>query len=539
MACVLRSTDGKMRRPQGVKALCAAAAAMLILTGASGLAADLTIGRATEQNSLDPQFSDLGNDAATAENMFDSLIEFDSKLRVHPSLAVSWKLLDPLTWEISLRPGVSFTDGTPFTGNDVVFSLNRARDIPNSPGPLASFVRPVRQTEVIDPHTLRVHTDQPTPLLLDMIGRIFVVPAKLGASVATEDFSTGRAMIGTGPYRFKQAIPGDRVVVSANDHWWGGKPTFDTVTLKFLPNAAARSAALLSGSVDVIEQIPPSDISLFQNRQDVSLFSVTSTRMIYLAMDQGRDDSPFITDRNGAPLKVNPLKDRRVRLALSKLINRAAIVDRVLAGAGEPAGQIVPEGMGGYDASLQPVAFDPDGARKLLTEAGYPNGFELTVHGSNNRFPNDSQVTQAVGQMFSRGGLRVNGVEALPYNVYAPAATARKYSLFIFSFGSVASSSLNGLTGVLATYDKDAGTGSLNRARYSNPQFDALLRQASTELDEAKRNKLLADATRVAMDDAAILPIYWQKLYWAARKGFIVDPDRGESTAARFVSLAR
>jgi peptide/nickel transport system substrate-binding protein len=133
----------------------------------------------------------------------------------------------------------------------------------------------------------------------------------------------------------------------------------------------------------------------------------------------------------------------------------------------------------------------------------------------------------------------VNGVEVLPYNVYAPAATARKYSLFIFSFGSVASSSLNGLTGVLATYDKDAGTGSLNRARYSNPAFDALLRQASTEFDEAKRNTLLADATRVAMDDAAILPIYWQKLFWAARKGFVVDPDRGESTAARFVSVAK
>ncbi len=150
-----------------------------------------------------------------------------------------------------------------------------------------------------------------------------------------------------------------------------------------------------------------------------------------------------------------------------------------------------------------------------------------------------SQLTQALGQMFSRGGLRVNGVEVLPYNVYAPAATARKYSLFIFSYGSVASSSLNGLTGVLASYDKDAGTGSLNRARYSNPQFDALLRQASSEFDEAKRNRLLADATRVAMEDAAILPIYWQKLYWAARKGFIVDPDRGESTAARFVSIAK
>jgi peptide/nickel transport system substrate-binding protein len=520
--------------------LLAACLSGAILTAATAaFATDLTIGRATEQNSLDPQFSDLGNDVATAENMFESLIEFDSKLRLNPKLAVTWQVVDPLTWEIKLRPNVSFHDGTPFTGDDVAFSLKRARDVPNSPGPLASFVRPVKETEVIDKLTIRIHTDQPTPLLMDMVGRIFIVPAKLGASATTADFAAGKAMIGTGAYRFKQSIPGDKVVMEANPNYWGEKPEFNTVTLKFLSNPAARSAALLSGAVDVIEQIPPSDISVFQNRQDVALYSVTSTRMIYLAMDQGRDDSPFLTDKDGAPLKVNPLKDRRVRLALSKMINRQAIVDRVVAGAGEAAGQLVPEGMGGYDPSLQPLAFDPEGAKKLLSDAGYPAGFGVTVHSSNNRFPNDSQLAQALGQMFSRGGLKVNGVEVLPYNVYAPGATARKYSLFIFSYGSVASSSLNGLSGVVASYDKDAGTGSLNRARYSNPAFDALLKQAASEFDEAKRNKLLADATRVAMEDAGILPLYWQKLYWAARKGIIVDPDRGEATSARFVSLAK
>ena len=207
-----------------------------------------------------------------------------------------------------------------------------------------------------------------------------------------------------------------------------------------------------------------------------------------------------------------------------------------MAGAGEAAGQVVPEGMGGYDPALRPTAFDPAGAKKLLADAGYPDGFGLTMHGSSNRFPNDSQLTQVLGQMFSRGGLRVNGVEVLPYNVYAPGATARKYSLFIFSYGSVASSSLNGLSGVLATHDKEAGTGSLNRARYSNLKFDAMLQAAASEFDEAKRNRELAEATRIAMEDAGILPLYWQKLFWAARKGYVVDPDRGESTSALFVS---
>jgi peptide/nickel transport system substrate-binding protein len=501
-------------------------------------AGDLRIGRATEHGSLDPLYSDLGSDVATADNMFESMVRFDSMLRIQPSLAIEWKLLDPLTWEIKLRPDVRFHDGSVLTAADVAYSLNRARDIPNSPGPLASFVRPVQTAEVVDALTLRIHTVAPTPLLMDMIGRIFILPAKLGPNVTNEDFNSGRALIGTGPYRFKSSAPGDNVVWTADPDYWGGKPEFDTVTVKFLANPAARSAALLSGAVDVIEQIPPSDIGIFRGRSDLTLYDAVSTRVVYVGMDQGRDNSPFITDKDGNPMNRNPLKDRRVRLALSKLINRQAIVERVLSGAGEASGQIVPDGMGGYDQTLQPVAFDPAGAKQLLIEAGYPDGFGLTLHGSNNRFPNDSQLTQALGQMFSRGGLRVNGVEVVPYNVYAPAATQRKYSLFIFSYGSVGSSSLNGLSGVLATYDAAQGTGSLNRARYSNPAFDAMLRQASAEFDETKRNDLLARATRIAMDDAAILPLYWQKLYWAGRTGFVVDADRGETTSVHFIHPA-
>ena len=522
-----------------IRSVTTLALSLILATGLTARAADVSIGRATEQGSLDPLFSDLGNDVSTAENMFESMIRFDSKLRIQPSLAVSWKLLDPLTWEIKLREGVKFHDGSPFTAADVAYSLQRARNVPNSPGPLSSFVRAVKETEIVDPHTIRVHTISPTPLLMDMIGRIFIIPAALGPAVTTDDFNAGRAMNGTGPYRFKQWLPGDRVTMEANPAHWGEKPEFGTVTLKFLANPAARSAALLSGSVDVIEQIPPSDIGVFQNRPDVTLFSAVSTRIVYLAMDQGRDDSPFVTDKDGKPLGANPLKDRRVRLALSKMINRAAIAERVLAGAGEPSGQIVPEGMGGYDPALKPMPYDPEGARRLMTEAGYPDGFGITLHGSNNRFPNDSQLMQAIAQMFTRGGLKVNGVEVLPYNVYAPRATQRQFSLFDFSYGSIGSSSLNGLTGVLATFDAAAGTGSLNRARYSNKQFDAVLGLAAAEFDEAKRNRFLAEATKLAMEDGAILPLYWQRLYWAARKGFAVDPDRGEATSVHFVSLAR
>ena len=192
-----------------------------IIATIPAFAGDLRIGRATEHGSLDPLYSDLGSDVATAENMFESMIRFDSKLRIHPSLATEWKLIDPLTWEIKIRSGVTFHNGAPLTATDVAYSLNRARDIPNSPGPLASFVRPVKEAEIVDPLTLRIHTVTPTPLLMDMIGRIFVLPASLGASVTNEDFNSGRAMIGTGPYRFKSSAPGDNVIWTANPDYRG------------------------------------------------------------------------------------------------------------------------------------------------------------------------------------------------------------------------------------------------------------------------------------------------------------------------------
>lgn len=523
------------------KAIIGLAGLCLAIAMAPGLAqaAELVIGRATEQAALDPQFSDLGNDDSTAQNMFDSLVRYDSKLQKHPGLALSWTLIDPLTWEVKLRPYVKFSDGTPFTGNDVAFSLQRARNVPNSPGPLGAFLSSVKSVEVIDPLTIRIHTVAPAPLLQDQIGRIFIIPAHLGTSVTTADFNSGRAMIGTGPYRFVSAAPGDNVIMTPNPYYWGPKPQFDKVTLKFIANPASRTAALLSKQVDVIEEVSPADVHMLSTHEGIKVASTVTSRIVYLGIDSAREHSPLVTDRSGKPMETNPLRNQRVRRAMSMMINRRAIVDRVLNGAGEPAGQLAPPGMGGYAPDLQPVPYDPAAARKLLADAGYPDGFGLTISGSSDRFPNDSLVLQAIGQMFSRGGIHINAVDVFPYAVFAPQATAQKFSVFMFSFGSIASSAANGLNGVLATFDKQRGTGSLNRARYSNPAYDAALAKALAEFDETKRNELLAAATRIAMHDDAIVPLYWQKLFWASRGKYVVDPDRGEATSTRFVTLAQ
>jgi peptide/nickel transport system substrate-binding protein len=514
------------------------AVAMTGVYAAGAGAADLVFGRATEQSSIDPHFSQTGPNDATATAMFDRLLWSDAQLQSQPALALSWRAVDPLTWEIKLRPGVKFQDGTPFTAADVAYSLDRVRHIVNSPAPWTHAVTNVASIEIPDPLTLLVHTPSPTPLLIEQIGLISILPAKLGPSVGNEAFNSGAAAIGTGPYRFRSWTPNDRLELEANPAYWGGTPEFQHVTIRFLPNSAARSAALLSGQVDLIDAVTPADAVELARAKDITIYSSATNRIIYLAVDAARDVSPFVTGPDGKPLAHNPLRDVRVRRALSMMINRDAIATRALSGAAVPAGQLVPEGEGGYSPNLKPMPFDLAGAKALLAQAGYPDGFGLTIHSSADRYPNDAQVAQAVGQMFARGGIRVTGVEALPYNVFAPAATNRTYSLFLFGWSSGSSNAAEGLRSILATFDPTNGLGALNRTRYSNPQFDKTLASAMAEFDEAKRNALLAQATEIAMQDQAMLPLYWQKAIWAARPGVRFEANESEDSSVQWAHPA-
>ncbi|WP_342239120.1 ABC transporter substrate-binding protein, partial [Inquilinus sp. OTU3971] len=518
----------------------AALALALACTGfASAQAADLTIGTATEPSAIDPQFSRTGNNQSIAQHMFDRLVQTDENLQVQPALALSWTSVDPTTWEVKLRPGVKFSDGSDLTAEDVIFSLDRAKSVPNSPAPFTGAVGSIAEMTAVDPLTIRFKTKAPTPQFIEQVGLVYIVSKKASEGKATSDFNSGAAAIGTGPYVFKQWVPGDRLVLAPNPHYWGDKPAFENVTIKFISNDAARMAALLSGSVDLIDGVPPNDVATVESSGKAKVYSTTSGRLIYLALDSARDQSPFVTGKDGQPLAANPLKDKRVRLAVSKLINRDLIIQRLLNGSGTAAGQIVPEGLGGYAADVTPEAYDAAGAKALLADSGYGDGFGLTVHSSNDRFAGDADIAQAIGQMLARGGLKINGVVTQPYNVYAGAASKQEYSAFIFSFGNSNSNSANALTNVLATYDKEAGKGAFNRARYSNPEFDAVLKQALAEFDEARRNQLLEQAARVGFGDVGIVPLYFPTVHWAARNGITYRANKNEWTLATYAEAAK
>jgi len=513
--------------------------ATLLFAGvATATAADLVIARQSEQTAMDPHFSKTGPNQMTALHIFDRLLLSDENMANIPGLAQSWRWIDDLTLEFKLRPGVKFHDGSDFTAEDVVFSMKRVPNVPNSPASYASDVKQVAEMTIVDPLTIRFKAKKPQPLLVNDLSRIYIISHKAAANATTEDFNSGKAAIGTGPYRFIEWVPGERLVLQRNEDYWGPKPAWERVTIKYVSNDAARVAALLSGGADLIDVVPPSDLEQLRKAKNIQLWQTASARMIYLHMDSNRDQTPFATDKSGKALPKNPFKDRRVRLAISKLINRQAIVDRVLYGAAEPAGQMVPEGIFGYDPRVKPEKYDPEGARKLLAAAGYPNGFAITIHGPNDRYLNDGQVLQTVGQFLARGGIDVK-VQTMPANVFFKRATKREFSLFLVGYGSSTGEASRGLNNVMATYDKKAGLGSNNRGRYSNPGYDKIIKQALIERDDQKREALLQQATEIGFGDVAIVPLHFQHAIWATRTGFKYIPRRDERTLAMYAYPAK
>ena len=474
-------------------------------------AKDLTVGLAAAPTSMDPQFYVIGSNSAMARNMFDGLVNQDAKQRIEPGLAQSWKVLDDRTWEFKLRPNTKFHDGTDVTATDVAASIKRvALAAKNSPSSFAAYVKTIIETTAVDPLTLRIKTDGPAPLLLNNLSRIAILPAQMEA-VGTEALNAGKGVVGTGPFRFVSWTPDDNVVVARSDAWWGGRAPWDKVTFRIFKNDGTRVAALLAGDADMIENVPTADMRRLQDTARLRVTMVAGNRVMYLHMDQGRAESPFAKGPDGK----NPLLKPEIRRALSLSLNRSALVDRIMDGQGVPAGQLVPEGYFGFDRNIKVDPYDPNKSKQLLATAGYPNGFSLTFHASNDRYPNDSKLAQAIGQFFSRVGIKTE-VATLPGSVYFARASALEFS-FIMGGAAVETGEASGVLGpLLETFGPQAGQG--NRGRYSNPAFDKALSEARMTLDAGKREELLRHATKIAMDDLGVIPVLYLANTWATRK---------------------
>jgi len=510
--------------------LVAALAAGLAFAGLPALAANLTIGLGTDVTSIDPHYHNLTPNNNVASHLYGYLVERDEKSRPVPGLATEWKAIDPLTWEFRLRRGVKFHDGSEFTAADVVASIERVPKVPKSPSPFTAYTKQIVKIDVVDPYTLRFRTAVPYPLMPSDMTQVAIV-SKAHANASTEDFNSGKAAVGTGPYKLARYAKGERVELVRNDAWWGGRTPWERVTLRILPQDAPRVAALLSGDVQVIENVPTADVARLRGNKQLAIYKAVSDRLIYLHLDSDRDASPFVTDKAGAPMAKNPLRDARVRKALSKMINRPAIVDRVMEGEAVMAGQLVPDFLFGATKNLAVEKHDPDGARRLLAEAGYPDGFGLTIHTPNNRYINDEQIAQAVAQMLTRGGVATK-VVAMPSSTYFTQATDLRFSFMLVGWSTGTGEASSSLKALLMTYNREKGFGTANRGRYSNSKVDALTEDALQTVDDVKREAYLQRATEIAINDTGIIPLHFQVNLWATRDGIGYQPRLDEQTLA-------
>jgi peptide/nickel transport system substrate-binding protein len=522
--------------PRRVAAPLLALLAVLPLVTQAASAQSLVIATSSPPTSIDPHFHNLMPNNALAAHVFDRLVHQDARQNLMPGLALSWNPVSDTVWDIVLRPGVRFHDGQPFTSADVEASLARAPNVANSPGSFAQFLRGIQSVEVTGDHTLRITTRTPNPLLPNDLSLIDIVETRFREAPG-DAFRTGTAMIGTGPFRFGEYIPGQQAVLARNPDYWGGAVPWEKVTLRIIPDDSARVAALAAGDVDMVEAVPSSQRAGLEARPGFKLWSTVSNRLVFLSFDTEREVSPFVAGMDGKPLAANPLRDARVRRAISLSVDRAALADRLMEGSALPAGAVLAPGFFGVSDSMQPERPDPATVKTLLAEAGYSQGFRLTLHGSNNRFPNDDKVLQAVAQMLTRNGIAAR-VETMPFSMLLSqgGAPAYAYSAMLLSFGANTGEASSSLRSLVATGDRATGMGAANRGRYSNPAFDALLRQAVGTVAPEARRELLEQAGEMAMQDHAIVPLLFQVNLWATRNGLEYQPRADEWTLAQFVT---
>jgi peptide/nickel transport system substrate-binding protein len=521
--------------------------AMRILVLALGLglltagarAQELKIGLAAEPSAMDPHYHNLAPNNSILSHVFERLIEPDEKQRLTPGLAESWKPIDDTVWEFKLRKGVTWHDGSPFTADDVVFTFERAPKVPNSPSSFAAAVKG-KTVKKIDDHTVHISAGSIAPTLPNELSSLMIVSKKHGEGAATQDYNSGKAAIGTGPFKLVKFTPGDRIEFVRNDAYWGQKSKWAKLTFRPIQAAPARVAALLAGDLDMIEDTPTADIERLKKDPKITISQTASNRLIYFFIDHAREVTPFAKGKDGAEIK-NPFKDKRVRQAMTKAINRDVIVARVMEGVAIPAGQLLPDGYFGVSPRLKPVAYDPEGARKLLADAGLANGFKLTLHTPNGRYTNDVKIAEAVAQMLTRVGIETT-LEALPPAVFFTRASqggpnnSPEFSFILVGWATPTGENSGSLVPLTNTFDRAKGTGTANRGRYSNPDVDRLSAEALKINDDAKRAALLAQATEIAIEDVALLPSHYQVNTWALRKGLAYKARSDEYTLATHVS---
>ncbi len=469
--------------------------------------------------SMDPHMFNEAVQLSFTGNMYEGLTGRGKKLETVPQLATDWKQTSPTVWRFNLRHDVKFHDGTAFSADDVIFSLERAR---GEGSDVKMYVGAVKEIRKIDAHTVDIVTHDSFPILPGMLATWYIMSktwceknnAALPVDVrkGTENYASTHAN-GTGPFMLKSREPGVRTALVPNPNWWG-KPEHNVTEAVFMPvaNAATRVAALISGEIDMMEPVPLQDLPRIQGSPELKVLQGMEARTIFLDMDQKRDELLFSNVEG-----KNPFKDRRVRQAFYQAIDIEAIKSRIMRGTATPTALMVAPMVNGYAPELDKrLPYDPEAAKKLLAQAGYSDGFEVGMNCPNDRYVNDAEICQAVAAMLARIGVKVN-LTAETKAIFFPKALRRDVSFSMLGWTPATLDSHNALFALMTT-PGEGGQGQFNLGAYSNPRVDELVARIASESNVAKRNAMIAEAFKIHADDIGHLPLHVQPLVWGMKK---------------------
>ncbi|MEN0075775.1 MAG: ABC transporter substrate-binding protein [Paracraurococcus sp.] len=491
-------------------------------------------------NSMDPYGRNETFLLSFNANIYEPLVRRNKEMGIEPALAERWEQPSPTIWRFHLRQGVKFHDGTPFTAEDVVFSAERVRATGSN---LAAVLSSVKEVRKVDDHTVEIETLAPDPILLQEITTWAIMskawaeknnatkPADLTSR--EENFATRNAM-GTGPFRLVSREPDRKTVLERNPGWWD-KPTHNVerAELNIIANDATRVAALLSGEVDFVYTVPPQDVTRIGNSQGVRIIQGPELRTIYLGMDQLRPEL-LKSDVKGK----NPFKDARVRRALYQAIDINAIHRTVMRGQSHPTGLMWGPGVNGYvEAEDKRLPLDPAGAKKLLAEAGYPDGFGVTMDCPNDRYVNDEAICTAIVSMLARIGMKVT-LNAQTRARYFAEINAPRYntSFYLLGWTPATGDAHNAIFNLIASRDGKA-RGNFNNGGIANARIDELTDLIAVETDAAKRQGMINEVGRIVRDEALYIPLHQQQIVWAARNTVEVVQTPDNYFALRHVRL--
>lgn len=453
----------------------------------------LTYAAGSATQTLDPQFITDVTTFRGVGTMYEALTKQDENGKVGPGLATSWTVSpDKRTWTFKLRPGVTFHDGTPFNAQAVKFTYDRILN-PATGSPRRSTLAMVESTAVVDDLTFRLTTKEPfAPLLAQLSAyNVYILSP---AHVTKEGANFSKTASGTGPFKLQSWQPGEKLTVVRNDKYWGEKPRLDSVVFSVVPEDSARTLLLLSGQADVISELPYVMVKKLGSLDAVRVVRKPGYRTIYIGMN----------------LAVAPFNDIRVRQAVGYAINKPALVQGVLSGIGTLGGSLESSVIEGTAKGLQPYPYDPAKAKKLLAEAGHPNGFTTDFMVTTGRYNMDRQVAEAIQGQLAAVGIKLNIVSP-EFGAYLAALNKKNVPMFMSGKGS-------------PTGDMDftqallmASKGKMNYFNFNNPEVDRLIEQQRVTVDPKERHRLLTDLQTKVYQDEPLITLYYEEQVWATR----------------------